>query len=255
MAKRKQTYAARLSANEIGSRINTLSTKYTQKELAARLGISVRTLNYYQSGHNLPGQKKTYEKINRLYNKERPMIDPGRIPIRREKQKKTSETQTELRRRWIVRDILDIIDEQEINGQKIYGIKDLDVLMYLIEKGYEAAYFGFKYSDTGEYIFFPREWTPGEDLPRFVSLIGICIGTSPKEIAKRSKKRRKPVTTPISDDDVFIMTKKLHIAGLPKINEIEWDEKMDIGRYRYIETTYEKPYTIAKFLGIIIPEE
>jgi transcriptional regulator with XRE-family HTH domain len=261
MAKRKPSYAAKLSPNEIGSRLTALGAKYTQKELAARLGVSVRTLNYYQSGHNLPKQKQTYEKINRLYKKEAPAIEPERIQRKQTHRETTSKTQTDIKRRWISREIHEIIDDQ-----KLHGSKKLEILMDLEDAGYKGIYFGFFYSDTGEYFFVPREWSPGDPLPKFLSIVGVGQDNYPKgmkSLRKQSKaKAAKAKAAKAADDEdlliesnQFIMAKRINIAGLPGIKKADPDGQMDIARERYFTTKYDRPYTISKFLGIIIPEE
>lgn len=254
--KRRSPYNARLSAQDIGARLTTLGTKYTQNELATKLGISRRSLNYYQSGHNLPNQKATYDKINKLYNKEKTTITDQQIGKRETKRRGRSETQQRLKMSWHHKDIFPtLVMEQGLNG-----FRGLEILQYLEEKNFRAGWFGTNEDVQQEYVFYDNGHEPAE-MTKYITLIGVAIGTSPKGISRRQRRKKGAKLThfdkevdPESEDDIFIIDKRLNTAVVLKIAEMDYFQRMDALRAIMFNTPSGAKYTIQKFLGYALRE-
>jgi transcriptional regulator with XRE-family HTH domain len=132
---------AKVSPDDFQQRIKALEAVYTQKELAQKLGISVRSLNYYQKGTQFPKSKDKYQRINALYNKEKSRIEPEAITKRQQKQKKSSDAQKYGRIKWRT---APIYPDYMYNSpaSEFTGVKDWDRLEELSENGYVAGWRG-----------------------------------------------------------------------------------------------------------------
>lgn len=163
---------ARVSPEDFKRRLQSLETVYTQKELAKKLGISVRSLNYYQKGQQFPKSKTKYDAINKLYNKEKKVINAEAVDKRIAKQKKSSEAQKFGRVKWRTVPIYpDYMYDSP--ASEFDGVSRWDRLEELSEQGYVA---GFKGRDI-----IPLEVQfviHGETARRFGKIANILVVTS-----------------------------------------------------------------------------
>ena len=132
---------AKLSPEEFTRRIKALETVYSQKELASKLGISVRSLNYYQKGSQFPRSKEKYQAINALYNREKKTIVPEAVEKRTKKTAERSDAQKYGRVKWRT---APIYPDYMYNSpaSKFEGVTKWDRLEELGEQGYLAAWRG-----------------------------------------------------------------------------------------------------------------
>lgn len=132
---------ARVPPEDFRRRIQALETIYTQKELSSKLGISVRSLNYYQKGEQFPKSKTKYDAINNLYSKQKNNIKTEKVEERVKRQKKSSEAQKFGRVKWRTAPIYpDYMYDSP--AREFDGVSRWELLEELSEEGYVAGWRG-----------------------------------------------------------------------------------------------------------------
>jgi transcriptional regulator with XRE-family HTH domain len=128
MAKKKQTKDLRLS-----TKIKTLESIYSQKEVAKKLGVSVATVRNWKTGKSLP-RKEAEQKINRVYghNKKKTTLSGLKKVVKTEK-KREQKKKTDLQRRYVENDPFLVSAKKFIRGIT----KDKEIINRFLSIGYE----------------------------------------------------------------------------------------------------------------------
>lgn len=132
---------ARLSPEEFQKRLRALQTVYNQKDLSNILGVSVRSINYYQKGESFPRSKEVYQNINALYNRTKSRIKPEAVEKKTKQRKERSDAQKYGRVKWRT---TSIYPDYMYNSpaSDFEGVKDWDKLEELSEEGFVAGWRG-----------------------------------------------------------------------------------------------------------------
>lgn len=137
----KKAKWAKLPSGEFEKRLTALESVYTQKQLSSMLGVSVRSLNYYQKGESFPRSKEVYQKINSLYHTRKAKITPEQVQSRIKKRTTLTQAETLGRLKWRT---VPIYPDYMVYSPTEYfsGVLNWDWLEEMSENGYVAGYYG-----------------------------------------------------------------------------------------------------------------
>lgn len=230
---------ARLSPEEFQRRLKALETVYTQKELASKLGISVRSLNYYQKGEQFPKSKQKYQAINTLYNKEKKSVTPEAVEKRATKRKQRSDAQTFGRVKWRTAPIYPDYMYQS-PAREFDGVSRWDRLEELAEQGYLA---GWKGRDV-----IPLEVQfviHGETGRRFGKIANIVVVTTRMTSPK--------LENGYTGQDTAITEYKVYVRMIGLRKEDDFETRLDKIRNYVMNMKSDKGYPLA-LLGYYFDE-
>lgn len=231
----------RLSPSEIRKRVLELETLYGQKNLASRLGVSVDSIRRYREGRTLPQTRNIYTNLNKLYNKNKKLIDAGAVE---RKQQQIEKRQTAQKRGATKPRFAPIYPDYMYDSpaREFEGVNKWERLEDLSQAGYVAGWYGQK--DIPLEVQFVIH---GEGINRFGKVLHI-VGIVSKEV---SPKLENAYTGQDISLEVFSTYFRL-IPGLKK--DSKFFERMDRVREFFFEgIRIEKGFPMA-FLGFYFDE-
>lgn len=236
----KKSKFGRLSQTEIQKRVLELETLYGQKNLANQLGVSVDSIRRYRSGKTQPQTKSLYDKLNRIYNRNRNAIDQGAVEQKRKLIEARSRIQKEgkpKKREVTIENYLNFSPAEQFRNTR-----NMERLLDLSEAGYVAAYYGGNAIPLEVHFLIH-----GEPLSRFGKVVNI-VGIVTNEV---SPKEENKFTGQDSALTIFPTYFRL-IHGLKKSDG--FSERMDkIRQFFFEEIKVDRGYTVA-FMGYFFDE-
>jgi len=239
MAKRPKW--ARVKPEELQKRILELESEHGVSGLGKLLGVSRDSIRRYRDGETFPQNKEVYQKINSLYRKERPKINPQKVEQIQKKIKKQSEAQKygRIKSRYIP-----IYPDYMYNGRasEFDGVKSWDKLEGLSEDGFVAAWYGRDIIPLE--VQFLAEGA-GTSLKRFGQIVNI-VG-----LVTRTGYPKDGNFTGFETELVILPTYRRLIKRLKK--SMDYDTRHEVIREFFLNLEIEKGYPIV-YLGYYFNE-
>jgi transcriptional regulator with XRE-family HTH domain len=232
---------ARLSQEEIQNRLISLQTLYNQKDLSNILGISRRSLNYYQKGESFPRDREVYERINNLYNRNKQVIQPEAVKKRKTKQTKRTDAQKYGRVKWRTAPIYPNYMFYS-PAKEFQGVKNWDDLEQLSENGFVAGWRGRNIIPLEVQLILH-----GEGQSRFGKVVRI-MGI----ITRMNSPKKDNNFTGEETELVIFPTYFRLISGLKK--EDSFETRLDKIREFFFDMSIERGYPVA-LLGFYFAED
>jgi hypothetical protein len=205
------------------------------------LGISSDSVRRYRSGKTLPQNKTIYNKLNKIYNKNRNAIDAGAVERKREIIERRSEAQRRGKPKFRTVPIYPTYMYQS-PAEQFADVRNYNKLEDISEAGYVAAWFGGK-----EIPLEVQFIIHGENLNRYGKVIKI-VGIVTNEVSPKEENAYTGESTSLEIYNVYYRL----IPGLKKTDT--YFDRLEKIRDFYFNMKVDRGYTVA-LLGYYFDEE